>query len=205
MERKKHWEHIYNTKSLDEVSWCQPTPHTSLNLIANSNVSKDAAIIDVGGGDSFLVDHLLTQGYTNITVLDISANAIARAKKRLGSKSKTVKWIVGDITEFEPTEVYAVWHDRAVFHFLTTDNDIKRYKTVLKKSMHQEGQLIVGTFSETGPDKCSGINIKKYSEESLAAVFSHTFETITLHSETHETPFNTTQNFSFAHLKQKQL
>ena len=129
-DRKAHWENIYSTKTLLEVSWYQPTPETSIRLIEETYISKEAKIIDVGGGDSFLVDHLLELGYTNLTVLDISSAAIERAKKRLGNKAELVKWIISDITKFQANEIYDVWHDRAAFHFLTAANEIKDYTMV---------------------------------------------------------------------------
>ena len=203
MGNTEHWDNIYKTKDLTEVSWYQPIPTTSLDLINKANISKDSAIIDIGGGDSFLIDNLLNDGYTNLSVLDISVNAINRVKNRLGDKAKLVNWIVTDITKFKPQTKYALWHDRAVFHFLNSDIDILKYKEILNNSLTKNGDLIIGTFSETGPDKCSGINIKKYSKEDLAGEFSDSFNILETTSKVHTTPFNKTQNFSFAHLKYK--
>jgi len=196
--RKNHWENIYATKSFEEVSWYQPKPETSLEFIERLNLNKDAAIIDIGGGDSFLVDFLLKSGYKNLTVLDISEKAIQRAKKRLGKKAQKVKWVVSDITEFEPDEKYDAWHDRAAFHFLTHDKDVKKYVETAKKSIQADGFLFIGVFSENGPKKCSGIEIRQYSEESLSAIFENSFEKTESFKTDHKTPFNTIQNFVFA-------
>jgi len=176
--RKNHWETIYDTKALNEVSWYQPLPKTSLDFIESNALTKDAAIIDIGGGDSFLADHLLELGYTNITVLDISEKAINRAKKRLGDKAENVKWIVSDITLFNPTEKYAVWHDRAVFHFLTDTSDIEKYKQIAASAIADNGKMLIGTFSESGPKKCSGIEIKQYSANLLQETFKTDFKVI---------------------------
>ena len=165
MDKKSHWEKVYETKSPQEVSWTQEIPETSLRLIRETNIAKDATIIDIGGGDSKLVDFLLEEGYSNITVLDISANALERAKKRLGEKADLVQWIVSDINEFTPTKQYAVWHDRAVFHFVTDEENIKRYVEMVTKFTTEH--FIIGTFSENGPLKCSGLEIKQYNEQKI--------------------------------------
>lgn len=201
--RKKHWETIYDTKAVNEVSWYQPLPKTSLDFIQNNALSKDDAIIDIGGGDSFLVDHLLDLGYTNIAVLDISENAIERAKKRLGSKAKSVKWIVSDITLFNPTEKYNVWHDRAVFHFLTDASDIEKYQQVTASALADNGKMLIGTFSESGPKKCSGIEIKQYSANLLEETFKTNFNAVECFFENHTTPFDTIQNFVFCSFVKK--
>jgi 2-polyprenyl-3-methyl-5-hydroxy-6-metoxy-1,4-benzoquinol methylase len=195
--RKTHWENVYQTRQLTEVSWYQPVPETSLSFIAEANLPKDARIIDIGGGDSFLVDHLLKLGYTNISVLDISASAIERAKERLGDKSNSVTWIVSDISEFNPEIKYDLWHDRAAFHFLTDENDITRYTTMISNSIRQGGTLVLGTFSEQGPKKCSGLEIRQYSESSMAAMLQSTFRKTKCLTLDHSTPFNTVQNFTF--------
>lgn len=196
MERKEHWEKIYSEKELSEVSWYQPTPEVSIQLIIE-NSSKDDAIIDIGGGDSYLVDHLLKLGYTNLTVLDISANAIGRAKKRLGNKANLVKWIVSDITEFQPTTNYDIWHDRAAFHFLRNEIDIQSYKNSLNKGLSQNGKAIIGTFSESGPLKCSGIDIQQYGESSFKSTFDGLLRLKNVINTDHPTPFDTIQNFNF--------
>ena len=199
--RKNHWENIYETKILKEVSWYQSKPEASLEFILKMNLPKDSAIIDIGGGDSFLVDYLLDLGFSNISVLDISKKAIERAQKRLGTKAALVKWIVSDITEFNPKEKYDFWHDRATFHFLTNQEDVRKYVESTEKSMNQNGVLFIGTFSENGPKKCSGIEIKQYSDESLTAVFQNSFVQTENFTTDHKTPFDTIQNFVFCGFK----
>jgi len=200
-DRKKHWENIYETKALNEVSWYQPSPTTSLEFIKENTNTLEDKIIDVGGGDSFLVDHLLNLDYTNITVVDISAKAIERAKTRLKDKALKVTWIVADVADFSPTEEYDIWHDRAAFHFLTNEDDIENYKQTAAKAIKPNGSLIIGTFSIDGPFKCSGIDIKQYSKESLTTCFSNNFNHIKAVNYSHPTPFNTTQYFIFCSFK----
>ena len=201
LDRKKHWENIYQTKSLDEVSWYQPTPSTSLDFLKQFNISKSAKIMDIGGGDSFLVDHLLNLGYTDITVLDISESSLNRAKQRLGDNATRVKWIVADAAAFKPTEQYDFWHDRAAFHFLTKEQEITNYIKTIQKSIKPSGILVIGTFSENGPKKCSGIDIKQYSEKSMTKQLNAFFEKIKCISVDHQTPFDTIQNFIFCSFK----
>jgi 2-polyprenyl-3-methyl-5-hydroxy-6-metoxy-1,4-benzoquinol methylase len=196
-DRKKHWENVYQTKELKEVSWYQPTPITSLDFIKEFNVPKTAKIIDIGGGDSFLVDSLLDLGYTDVTVLDISSAAIERAKQRLAEKAQNVKWIVADAAAFNPIEKYDFWHDRAAFHFLTDEQDISSYLKIAEQNINSSGVLVIGTFSEDGPKKCSGINIKQYSESSMTERLKALFEKINCIRVEHHTPFDTTQNFVF--------
>ncbi|MBN8783622.1 MAG: class I SAM-dependent methyltransferase [Terrimonas ferruginea] len=201
-ERKDHWEKIYETKQPHEVSWTQSRPAISLEMIRQTGIARHAAIIDIGGGDSNLVDHLLEEGYTNITVLDISAAAIERAKKRLGLKASLVKWIVTDILDFKPSEQYELWHDRAAFHFLTNKNAIGRYRQLVAQAV--TNYAIVGTFSVEGPKKCSGLEISQYDEQTLPAVFSATgMKKIFCKREDHHTPFGTTQNFVFCSFGKK--
>lgn len=201
--KQKHWENIYQTKELKEVSWYQPTPKTSLDFIKELNVPTTARIIDIGGGDSFLVDYLLELGYQDVSVLDISETAIEKAKQRLGRKAKNVKWIVTDITTFKPTEKYDLWHDRAAFHFLTSEQDISIYLNTAQQSIKSNGFLIVGAFSEEGPKKCSGIDIRQYSETSMTQCFENLFTKIKCNVVDHKTPFDTTQNFIFCSFKKE--
>jgi SAM-dependent methyltransferase len=202
-DRKKHWENIYSTKELENCSWFQPAPLTSLELIEQSRISKSSKIIDIGGGDSFLTDSLLEKGYSEITVLDISDAALERAKKRLGSKANQVKWIVGDAASFIPPEKYDLWHDRAAFHFLVVEEEVNHYALTAKNALKEDGILIIGTFSENGPKKCSGIEIKQYSQEGLSAVFHEGFKQTKCLNVDHPTPFNTTQNFTFCSFKKE--
>lgn len=201
INKKDHWENVYETKTPDQVSWTQEIPFTSLQFIKSFNLSKTAKIIDIGGGDSKFVDHLISEGYKNISVLDISQNALNRAKKRLGKNAERVTWIHSDITEFQPSEKYDIWHDRATFHFLTTDELIRKYKQITEENV--TGYLAIGTFSENGPKKCSGLNITQYTENSLSDVFKSKFEKLESKTENHITPFDTTQNFIFCSFKRK--
>ncbi|MEQ1552893.1 MAG: class I SAM-dependent methyltransferase [Ferruginibacter sp.] len=198
---KKHWDTVYKTKNPNEVSWTQAVPKTSLDFIHSFGVDKTAKIIDIGGGDSTLVDNLLNEGFVNITVLDISKTALLKAKKRLGVRAKTVQWIVSDVTNFEPTTTYDVWHDRATFHFLTTEEERAIYLKTAKNTV--AGYLTIGTFSEDGPDRCSGLEIKKYSKEKLSTEFKNSFDKIRCITENHITPFGTKQNFLFCSFKKQ--
>lgn len=200
-ERKKHWENIYQTKDFTDVSWYQAKPETSLSFLNEFKVKKTAKIIDIGGGDSYLVDHLLDLGYEDISVLDISESALIKAKERLGKKARKVKWIVADIATFKPSEQYDFWHDRAVFHFLTNEHDIDNYVKSMQKGIKSSGVLILGTFSEQGPTKCSGIEIKQYSETSMTDRLKAFFDKIKCITVDHITPFATIQNFVFCSFK----
>ncbi len=199
LDRKKHWETVYETKNPDQVSWTQEKPQTSLGFIHSFGLEKTAKIIDIGGGDSTLVDYLLEEGFENVTVLDISAKSLEKAKNRLGEKANKVNWIVSDITEFEPNITYDVWHDRATFHFLTRPEQIKKYITTARNSV--SGFLIIGPFSQNGPEKCSGLEIKQYNEEELTLELKDGFDKIKCITEDHFTPFKTTQNFLFCSFK----
>ena len=196
-DRKKHWENIYQTKELKDVSWFQPTPETSLDFFKQFNVPTTARIIDIGGGDSFLVDHLLDLGYQDITVLDISEVAIERAKQRLGNRANIVTWIVTDAATFKPTQKYDFWHDRAAFHFLTDEHEISNYLETAQQNINPTGILVIGTFSEQGPKKCSGIEIRQYSETTMTDRLKMFFEKIKCITVDHKTPFDTIQNFVF--------
>lgn len=201
MDSKEHWNNIYNTKKLTEVSWYQPVPETSMEFFRELGLPKDANIIDIGGGDSFLVDHLLKEGYKNITVLDISQKALERAKLRLGEKAEQVNWIEADAANFQASETYDLWHDRAAFHFLTEEKKIESYLERVKKQLNTGGFLILGTFSEKGPEKCSGISIRQYSLEEMRNLFSEGFEEVTCKNVEHHTPSGAVQHFSFCSFK----
>ena len=202
LDKKKHWESVYETKNSDQVSWTQKIPKTSLEFIQSFKGKKTAKIIDIGGGESRLVDYLLDIGYENITVLDISEKALKKTQKRLGEKAKKVNWIVSDITDFEPHTTYDIWHDRATFHFLTTAKEVAKYLETARKCV--TGYLTIGTFSEHGPKKCSGLEIKQYSEQKLTSELADGFEKLKCVTEDHVTPFNTTQNFLFCSFKKQQ-
>lgn len=198
-DKKQHWEHIYQTKTLQEVSWFQPIPTTSIQFIEECKLEPEDSIIDIGGGDSFLVDYLIEQNFQSIHVLDISLNALNRAKERNGVDSSKVTWIESDVLDFQPENQFKLWHDRAVFHFLTHPDDILRYVELAAKSICQGGYLILGTFATDGPLKCSGIEITQYDEETLSERFAKYFTTIKHERVCHTTPFNTIQNFVFVH------
>jgi len=195
MERKAHWETVYENKSPNEVSWTEEIPQTSLDFIHSFGDDKSASIIDIGGGDSRLVDCLLDEGYTNISVLDISEKALDRAKIRLGDLANSVNWIVSDITEFKPESTFDIWHDRAVFHFLTEEADIESYLELVGQSVAKN--MVIGTFSENGPLRCSALDISQYSMQELGERFGEKFEVIRSMNVDHTTPFDTVQNFSF--------
>lgn len=194
---KTHWENIYETKAESDFSWFQPYPQTSVDFINLFKLPKTASIIDIGGGDSHLADALLELGYTDITVLDISATSIERAKARLGDKATAITWIASDIVDFEPHRKYDFWHDRAAFHFLTTEIQIIKYLAIVKQGINPGGHLVLGTFSDKGPNKCSGLDVKQYTEASMSALFEKDFKRIKCVEETHVTPFSTQQNFVF--------
>jgi len=200
-ERKSHWEKIYSPKQSNEVSWFQEFPSTSIELIKELNFPKSAKIFDNGGGDSFLVDNLLKLGFENIAVQDISEAALEKAKKRLGKDADKIKWIVCDEANCNPPGQYDLWHDRAAFHFLTEEDEIKNYVNTISKCIKPGGYLIIATFSEQGPLKCSGLFIKQYSETSMTGLLKGSFEKEKCFTTDHHTPFNTTQNFLFCSFK----
>ena len=198
MENKKaHWENVFATKQETEVSWYQQKPQTSIQFFIDYKIQKDAKIIDIGGGDSYLIDNLLEMGYSNLFLLDISENAIERIKSRLGAKSEKVTYIISDVLDFQPKTTFDVWHDRASFHFLTEENEIAHYRSLVTNAINENGFLFLGTFSENGPLKCSGLQITQYSETKLKSIFGTAFDKINCFIENHQTPFETIQNFIF--------
>jgi SAM-dependent methyltransferase len=200
---RQHWENVFSTKAEEDVSWFQPYPKTSMEFIDMFHLPLDANIIDIGGGDSHFVDALLEKGYQNIYVLDISATAIEKAKKRLGERADGVHWIVSDVTDFVPPVQFDFWHDRAAFHFLTTEEKIYKYVSLAEDAIRQNGYLVLGTFSEDGPDKCSGLTVKQYSEASMSARFEVAFDRIKCITEDHTTPFKTVQRFLFCSFQKR--
>jgi len=200
---QQHWDNVYSTKAENEVSWFQPYPKTSMEFIELSKLPQSANIIDIGGGVSHLAEALLDEGYQNICVLDISANAIERAKQRLGKRASQIHWIVSDITEFNAPVQFDLWHDRAAFHFLITEEKISKYISIAENAVKKDGYLVLGTFSESGPEKCSGLEIKRYSETLMSTRFEKTFNKIKCIHEDHTTPFNTIQNFLFCIFQKK--
>lgn len=203
MSKKEHWENVFSQKQQNEVSWYQPVPKASIEFFEANNVSKDAKIIDVGSGDSYFIDYLIDKGYKNIYALDISENALNRLKNRLGEKAQSVHWIVSDVLDFKADTHFDYWHDRAAFHFLSDPNDVNKYISITDEYINKNGKMMVATFSDSGPLKCSGINIKQYSKDELAEQFAKLFEKIKCVDETHPTPFNTTQNFTFCSFVKK--
>jgi ubiquinone/menaquinone biosynthesis C-methylase UbiE len=194
---KQHWEDLYAQKGPQEVSWFQSMPVVSLDLFAEYGVPRNARIIDVGGGDSLLVDHLLDRGFNDVTVLDISGKALMKAQERLGDRASQVQWIEADATSFDAPEPFDVWHDRAVFHFLTSEADVDRYIEQLARLLKPGGLLILATFSENGPEKCSGIPVHRYSEAEMMARLQKVCDRIKCFTIDHVTPFDTVQNFLF--------
>jgi hypothetical protein len=196
-EVRTHWEQVYHTRSPTEVSWYQPTPERSLAFIRATGLSLDAPLLDVGGGASTLVDHLLGDGFTDITVLDIASSALAAAKARLGEVAHRVSWIAADITDFTPQRRYVLWHDRAVFHFLVDAERRQRYLDVLDQGLIRGGHLILATFGPMGPDRCSGLPVHRYSLPELEALLSPRFRLVRSELEEHLTPLGKPQQFLY--------
>jgi 2-polyprenyl-3-methyl-5-hydroxy-6-metoxy-1,4-benzoquinol methylase len=203
MNPKSRWEQVYQTKSPTDVSWYQTHPALSLKLIASTGIGKGDGIIDVGGGASVLVDCLLDAGYQNVAVLDVSASAIQHAKARLGQRAAAVEWYEADITTFCSPRRFAVWHDRAVFHFLTDAVDRRNYVSILKEILVPNGHLIIATFALTGPLKCSGLDVKRYDAKLLQAEVSDEFALLETHEETHQTPWDTEQKFVYCRFQRR--
>lgn len=202
MHSKDHWEKVYSTKATDAVSWFQPHADCSVGLIMAAGVGRDAAIIDVGGGASSLVDDLLANGFTNLTVLDLSAAALAAARKRLGIRASEVQWIEADITRADlPASQYDVWHDRAVFHFLTSPEDRAAYVKAVFHSVRPGGHVIVATFAEDGPAQCSGLPVMRYRADELHAEFGEAFSLLNHRKEAHHTPSGTVQQFVYCYCR----
>ena len=199
MDNKKHWENIYQIKEIDGVSWYQKVPVESLQLIKKYSISNSDKIIDIGCGKSFLADNLLELNYTNISLVDISSNALKEVKERLQNKS--LNFIETDILNFNSNDKYDIWHDRAVFHFITDSEGIKKYISLCNEYINKEGVLIIGAFAEDGPLKCSGLEIKRYSVDQISGLFKETFELVESFKMLHKTPFDTEQSFSFCVLR----
>lgn len=202
MNKKTHWETVYETKSDQQVSWYREHLDNSLQLILKTKVGKEAAIIDVGGGSSTLADDLLENGFADVSVLDISAAALKKSQERLGNRAAQIEWIEVDITEVSlPENHYDVWHDRAVFHFLTDENDRKKYVELVMRSLKVGGHIIVASFGENGPQKCSGLDVVRYNPETMHSEFGKNFKLVKSITETHETPFQTTQEFIYCYCR----
>lgn len=202
MDTRTHWEKIYTTKATDQVSWYRPHLETSVALIDRSVVDTSASIIDVGGGESTLVDDLLARGFQNVTVLDVSQVATEVTKKRLGALADRVHWLIADIGVVDlPLAAYDVWHDRAVFHFLTVPEQRAAYVRRAARSVKPGGHVIVSTFGPEGPTKCSGLDVVRYDAESLHDEFGARFRLVDSSKELHETPFGTTQQFLYCYCR----
>jgi SAM-dependent methyltransferase len=196
-QRQAHWEGVYGSKSPDEVSWHQERPHVSLALIEAAGPSKDARLVDVGGGASTLVDHLLAAGHMSLAVLDLSEAALAHTRARLGDDAKRVEWIAADITRWRPSEPVELWHDRAVLHFLTAPADQQAYADALRAAVKPCGWAIVAGFAPGGPLKCSGLEIVQHDADSLGALLGEEFRLIEVREETHKTPWGADQAFRY--------
>ena len=199
---KLHWEKIYDKKNEDEVSWFQKETNESIKMIQSTEI-ENPKFIDVGSGRSKLLKNLISIGYNRLTYLDISKSALEKSKIFLGEQSKKVRWINEDILNFKTDERFDIWHDRAVFHFLNEENHIKKYIDIVEKNISDGGHLIIGTFSENGPLKCSGLEVSRYSKKVIEKLFIKTFKLIDSFHFDHITPFNTTQNFLFSHFIKK--
>lgn len=200
---KQHWEKIYETKNHQEVGWYQQKPMVSLSFFEELNFPLDANIIDIGGGESYLVDNLAQMGYKHISVLDIATKAIEKAKARFKESGQNIHWIVSDVLEFSVSNKYNVWHDRAAFHFLLEEKDIQKYIEHANNALKENGLLFVGTFSENGPGKCSGLLVRKYAIDELKQVFSPYFEPIKCFNIDHFTPSDNVQNYTFCTFRKK--
>ncbi len=200
-DRKKHWEDVYTKKTPTEVSWYQMDPTISLELIKSTGIDRGSKILDVGSGASVLVDKLLDQGFQNLTVLDISSKSLNYAKERLGKLAAQVSWIEADVTEFDPPQKYDLWHDRAVFHFLTDPTDRKKYVRNMGKALNPGGHVIVATFAIDGPPKCSGLDVERYNDEKLRNELGDSFGLIKSIEEVHATPWGSEQKFIYGYFR----
>ncbi|MHB1935714.1 MAG: class I SAM-dependent methyltransferase [Acidobacteriaceae bacterium] len=198
VQSSEHWQQIYSTRQEQELSWFEEAPGISLELLLTPQLSKDSPVLDVGGGASRLVDALLDRGFTQPTVLDISEAALEKSKLRLAGRASQVRWIHADITQWEPDRKYRAWHDRAVFHFLTTEEQRLAYRSVLEKAMVPGGIVVIGTFALDGPERCSGLPVQRYSPQSLAAELGRAFRPTTARMVDHVTPAGKTQRFQFS-------
>jgi hypothetical protein len=203
MDSKTHWESVYGAKAENEVSWFQEEPATSLEFIEHCGGGPDVPIIDIGGGESRLVDRLLSAGYRDLTVLDVSENALRHTQERLRTRAAEVQWIVADITRWTPPRRYRLWHDRAVLHFLTDPRDRAAYRDTLLEGVASGGCVVISTFALDGPEKCSGLPVVRYSAQSLAAELGSQLELVETRCEDHTTPWYSAQRFQFSRFKRR--
>jgi SAM-dependent methyltransferase len=197
LDRQAHWQNVYKEKGENQVSWFQERPTISLELIEAAGAKPNSAIIDIGGGASRLVDALIDKGYRDLTVLDLSASAVSIAKMRLGQSAALVKWIVADVTQWEPPSRYDLWHDRAAFHFLTEVSDRTAYIERLKNALPVGGHAIIGTFALDGPERCSGLPVVRYDATQLALMLTPLFTLVDMRRHEHKTPWGSLQQFQF--------
>jgi 2-polyprenyl-3-methyl-5-hydroxy-6-metoxy-1,4-benzoquinol methylase len=197
-KRKNHWEDVYGEKAPTEVSWYQEVPETSLAYLRNTGASQLDAVIDIGGGASTFVDHLLDAGFTDITVLDLADRALEEARRRLGDRAASVNWVVADVTQFDPQRKFGVWHDRAVLHFLTEPADRAQYVATLRSALDPGGHVIISTFAPDGPSKCSGLEVRRYTIERLQELLGPEFGLQEHRFEDHQTPMSSTQQFLYS-------
>jgi SAM-dependent methyltransferase len=198
IQSREHWQRMYSTRQEQELSWFEDAPGISLELLLTPTLTKDAPILDVGGGASRLVDALLDRGFTDLTVLDISETALEKSKLRLAARASQVRWIAADITTWEPDRAYRAWHDRAVFHFLTEEEQRRAYRSALEKTVIPGGIVVIGTFALDGPERCSGLPVRRYSPESLAAELGRAFRLTAVRMAEHGTPAGKVQRFQFS-------
>jgi trans-aconitate methyltransferase len=200
-DRQAHWENVYTTKDEKEVSWFEESPAISLDLIRSIGVNVHASIIDIGGGASRLVDALLDEGFEAITVLDLSKKALTTARARLGVLGTKVRWVVADVTTWEPSETYDVWHDRAAFHFLTEPKDCAAYAERVSRAVRPGGHVIIGTFAPDGPERCSGLQVVRHDAASLSEMLGSEFALTENRPHVHQTPWGATQRFQFSRFR----
>jgi SAM-dependent methyltransferase len=203
MDRREHWNRVYRTRAPDSVSWYQRRPDVSLELIAASGIAQDAGIIDIGGGASVLMDHLLDLGYSNLAVLDVSGAALDASRSRLGARAGAIEWFEADVTAFEPPHRYALWHDRAAFHFLTSAADRASYMATLRKTLKPGGTVVLATFALDGPPKCSGLDVIRYDDQSITTELGPEFALREVRREAHATPGRTEQQFCYFRIERR--
>lgn len=204
LERQAHWQNVYQTKGERDVSWFQESPAISLDLIRATGIAASASIIDIGGGASRLVDALISEGFKAVAVLDLSEKALATSKARLGAKAAQVQWIVADITHWQPSQTYDVWHDRAALHFLTDPKDRAAYVERVLKAVRVGGHMIIGTFAPDGPERCSGLPVIRHDADTLAELLGPSFVLAETRRHDHQTPSGTIQKFQFSRFRRVQ-
>ena len=198
LERQAHWQNVYQTKDEQAVSWFQERPDISLDLIHAASIDTSASIIDIGGGASRLVDALISEGFKTVAILDLSEKALAKSKARLGTKAEQVEWIVADVTKWQPSQTYDVWHDRAALHFLTDPMDRAAYVERVLKAVRASGHVIIGTFAPDGPERCSGLSVVRHDAATLGELLGPSFALVETRRHDHQTPSGVIQKFQFS-------